>query len=85
MAAGSASSCTYLTIISSDALSMHFSITLDENFCMESIATCRTTKGLREEQSVSFYCSYRFGLLISSHLISIHLISASPAGRQATP
>lgn len=40
MAAGSASSCTYLTIISSDALSMHFSITLDENFCIESIATC---------------------------------------------
>lgn len=44
MAAGSASSCTYLTIISSDALSMHFSITLDENFCIESIATCSVTR-----------------------------------------
>lgn len=42
MAASSASSCTYATMISSDALSMHFSITLEENFCMDSIATYHT-------------------------------------------
>ena len=63
MAAGSASSCTYLTTISSDALSMHLSITFDEDFCTESIATC-VTKGARAGERLlmlSFVLCYTRG------------------------
>lgn len=81
MAAGSASSCTYLTIISSDALSMHFSITLDENFCMESIATCgveTSTSGRRTSRIRLSYVVFAFLLpwslllLFSSRTVSTY-------------